>query len=44
MNSTVLYLWGLLLRDGRAWSPEKTWEFVEAARKLHELTVLEPER
>jgi hypothetical protein len=30
-------LWLTLLRDGRSWSAEKTQEFVEAARKLHEL-------
>jgi hypothetical protein len=30
-------LWLTLLRDGRSWSAEKTQEFVEAARKLHDL-------
>lgn len=30
-------LWLTLLRDGRAWSPEKIQEFVEAARTLHGL-------
>jgi hypothetical protein len=30
-------LWLTLLRDGRSWSAEKTQEFVETARKLHEL-------
>jgi hypothetical protein len=30
-------LWLTLLQEGRSWSAEKTQEFVETARKLHEL-------
>jgi hypothetical protein len=30
-------LWLTLLREGRSWSAEDTYEFVEAARKLHDL-------
>ena len=30
-------LWVTLLRDGASWSPEKVQEFVDAARKLHQL-------
>jgi hypothetical protein len=29
--------WIKLLREGRSWSPEKTHEYVEAARKLQEV-------
>jgi hypothetical protein len=37
MPAPLPELWLTLLRDGRSWSPEKTQEFVETARKLHEL-------
>jgi hypothetical protein len=37
LPSPVAELWLTLLRDGRAWSAEKTQEFVEAARKLDDL-------
>lgn len=33
----VQALWVTLLQDGHSWSAEKTQEFVETARKLHEL-------
>jgi hypothetical protein len=37
MRAEILKLWELLLRDGRQWSPEKTQEFVQAARELNNL-------
>jgi hypothetical protein len=36
-SDPVQALWLTLLNDGRSWSAEKTHEFVEAARRLHEV-------
>jgi hypothetical protein len=37
MPAPLPELWLTLLRDGRSWSADKTQEFVEAARSLHDL-------